>query len=138
MLTNALIPVILALITVGGGVVAYIYQKRIDSSNAHLELRRAAYVEFLQSVTNQTDIGTAQTLNAYHQSQARLFLVAPDGVVRSAGAFQKYMNETSQGQASRDRGRVTRLIVTTVREMRQDCFSETSLSDDELISLAPF
>jgi hypothetical protein len=130
--------VIVALLTLLGGLLTYSFQRRADRRNQLIEIRRAAYRSYLAALMNQINSPTGETLNHLLRCEFELFAVASDATIRKIGAFSNYMIATSyENKDKRDHALHKRQLAEVLLAMRNDCFEKTRLSIEEASQLLP-
>ncbi len=132
-------PMFAAAIVVGGGAMAYRWQKTIDRRTALIELRRKAYQRYLAafvSVTNTPDAIAEISLELF-QCEFHLLIVASDEVVKHVGTLRKFYLDTNDDRMNRNTEITRQLIANVCQAMREDCFEESNLAMDEYQKLVP-
>jgi hypothetical protein len=92
-LVTEYVPMSVAVVTALLGVVAYYVQKKADRKSELLNLRREAYQNFIQAFQLNIEFSTRETLANYHVYLMRLFAIANDDVIRTAGALNRYLEK---------------------------------------------
>jgi len=131
------IPLIITTLTIPGGFAAYGYQKMIDRKNALIAARRECYQKLLTSLQNFLSSGDSQAFLQFNLNRAEAFLLASDKVAMAIGNFiaanQHDISENSDLTASAS----IDAYCIMAREMRNDCFEKTNLSDEQLKLAVP-
>lgn len=140
------LPVIVALLTIGGGALVYGYQKRLDRHNQILAERRTLYRDFVRAVGNYHNhiidgSDLAQSQSRYGDLVAELTVSAPDTVVSALKSldlstwklrrkFEDYDSEDqTQAEVLRE---VSERLDKTITAMRRDSFENTSILGVEM------
>lgn len=131
------IPLIVAAVTVIGGLLTYLFQKRKDRREDLIKTRRSEYRKWVQSLYDTLIDPTLNDGDKFNQVTTDLFLYASDEVIQAVGKFKYYMATTSPGKLNRDMREVGDLLARVIREMRSDCFENTKLTEAEIRNLLP-
>ena len=132
---NPLLALILATIL---GSMTYVWQKSVDRDEALSALRQQEYSYFISAYQNNISMSSPKSLAIYHQAMQRLFVIGSDDVILTVGALNDYLASTSGSESTRSVDEVRQLSVKVYKAMRNDCFEETQLIDNELEKLLPF
>lgn len=126
---DAFAPILVAIILVTGGAIAYQRQKRVDRKEALIVQRRTVYKAFIDTVFEHADKQNDETRRAYDHSKSEMLLIASDSVLEKMVWLQEAM--TMDGNAT---GPEDVLIACTgvIKEMRKDCFEGTNMTEDKL------
>jgi len=130
--------IIVAFLTIAGGMATYAYQRRNDRRNQLIEIRRAAYRTYIAKLLDQIQIPNPETQQELLKCEFDLFAVASDSTIRKIGEFSSYMISTSFD--NRDKRNVDthkRQLAEVILAMRRDCFEKSKLSSDEIMKLMP-
>lgn len=132
-------PVAVALLTIAGAAATYAYQRSVDRRTDLVELRRAAYRNYLHAFMAMSDSPERieDIRRAYYQAEVDLLVVGSDSVVKSVGALSRFYADTNADRFNRDADEVRRLVAEVCRGMRSDCFEKTYLTNDEVKALVP-
>jgi hypothetical protein len=91
---TGIIPIVTAFIAICGGAFAYWNQKRLDRSNALIEMRRDAYRNFISSMIAATSAQSQDSSDAgskferFQIASGDMTVVASDEVLKRLAAFQ--------------------------------------------------
>jgi hypothetical protein len=130
--------VIVALLTIIGGMLTYSYQRWTDRKHQLVEIRRTAYRAYLGALMDQIDAPSAETLNRLHKCEFELFAVASDLTIRKVAKFSSYMSATSfENKHKRDPILHKQQLAEVILAMRHDCFEKSRLSSEEALNLLP-
>jgi hypothetical protein len=129
--------VIVACLTIVGGILTYSFQRRADRKHQLVEIRRAAYRAYLSALMDQIDLPGPESLNRFHKCELELFAVASDATIRKVAEFSNYMISTSSNRDHRDAVTHKRLLAEALLTMRRDCFEKSRLSTEEALQLLP-
>jgi len=133
------VPIAVAVLTIGGAAVTYAYQRTVDRRNALVELRRAAYRDYLAAFLDMSNSSewVAEITNRHNKAEIDLLVVGSDRVVQQVGDLHRYYSETNHDRFNRDAENVRRLVAQVAKAMRSDCFEESNLSIDQISDLVP-
>ncbi|TAK46726.1 MAG: hypothetical protein EPO23_13775 [Xanthobacteraceae bacterium] len=129
--------IIVALITISGGILSYTYQRRVDRRNQLIEIRRTAYRTYLAAFMDQILKPTTETQQHLLKCEFDLFVVASDRTIKSVSSFSRYGIDTSFEKNARDTTLYKKLLAECLLAMRQDCFEKSKLLGDEVLALMP-
>ena len=134
-----LLPLLVTALSIGGAAGTYAYQKYVDRRTALVEIRRAAYREFLKAFMAMSDSPERfeDIRRRYYQSEVELLIVGSDRVIQNVGALSHFYAETNDDRFNRDVPEVKRLVAEVCRSMRSDCFEKADLTTEEVQALVP-
>jgi hypothetical protein len=132
-------PIIIAVLSVMGAAATYAYQKRVDRRSALVEIRRAAYRNYLNAFMAMTDSPEPfeDIRRKYYQSEVELLVVGSDLVIQAAGDLSNFYAATNHDRFNRDGSEVRRLVAEICKAMRADCFEKSKLSIEEIRAIVP-
>ncbi len=133
------IPLLVAVISIVGGGLVYLYQKRVDRRVALAELKRGAYREFLAAFLDMTNTPEKDrdVTNRYLKAEFDLLVIASDSVLKHVSALDRYYGDTNTKRHERDSKKIRELISNAALAMREDCFEKSNLGANELQTLIP-
>ncbi len=138
MIWTQIIPLIVAIVTVIGGLCTYLFQKHKDRREELIKTRRLEYRNWVQSLYDALSETDPQSINRFNQITNDLFLFASDQVMKTVGEFKYYMATTSGPDApKRDMQKAGKLLAQVILEMRNDCFEGTKLTEAEIRNILP-
>ena len=134
-----ILPLLIATLTIMGGAGVYAYQKRVDRRTNLIEIRRAAYRNYLNAFMAMSDSPerVEEIRRRYYQSEVELLVDGSDEVIKRVGALSRFYSETNDHRFNRDVREVKRLLAEICKAMRADCFEKSKLSVDEVQALVP-
>lgn len=135
---DGIMPILLALITAVAGVFAYFVQRIADRKNQLIITRRQEYTKFIDALRAVIEERTAENITNYNNSMSTLLVISSDSVVKAVGNLNRYLAETSSPDATKDFRQAGELIANMFREMRQDCFERSHLSDRDVKNILSF
>lgn len=132
-------PLFVTLIGIFGAIGVYAYQRAADRLFALVEIRRAAYRNYLNAFMAMTNSPERQDdiSRHYNNSEIELLVVGSDGVIQAVGNLSRFYSETNHDRFNRDVLEIRRLVAEVCRAMREDCFEKTDLSINEIQALVP-
>ncbi|MCR4282635.1 MAG: hypothetical protein NUV72_06375 [Bauldia sp.] len=133
------LPLLITALSIAGAVGTYAYQKRVDRRTALIEIRSAAYREYLKGFMAMSDAPerVEEIRRRHYQNEVDLLLVGSDTVIQSVGALSRSYAETNDDRFNRDVLETRRLVANVCRAMRTDCFEKTDLAMEEVQALVP-
>lgn len=135
---SSYVTIIVALLTIFGGMLTYTYQRRNDRKNQLIEIRRAAYRGYLAALMDQIQRPTADTSQQLLKCEIDLLAVASDATIKKVGEFSSYMISTSfENKHTRDKTLHKMQLAEVILAMRHDCFEKSKLSGEEALKLLP-
>jgi hypothetical protein len=132
-----IIPIAVAAFTVIGGLFTYLFQKRKDRLEDLIKTRRSEYRKWVQALYDALSEADPTSAAKFNQTTNDLFLFASDAVMKAVGDFKHYLALTSRGGSPRDMHVVGTLLARVIREMRNDCFEATKLTEAEIRNILP-
>lgn len=134
-----LIPIVVAVVTVGGAAVTYLVQKSLDRRNALIEMRRRCYRDYLLAFSAMSDSPERieEIRRRYYQAEFDLLIVGSDKVVQSVGDLSNFYAATNEDRFNRDAAEVRRRVAIVCQAMRQDCFEKSLLTVEEIQAVVP-
>lgn len=132
-------PLLIAVLSVAGAAGTYAYQRRVDRKSALVEMRRAAYRNYLTAFFAMSDSPEMvdDIRRRYYQSEVDLLVVGSGSVIQTAGKLSNYYAATNHDRFNRDAAEVRRLVAEICKAMRADCFEKSKLSIDEIRAIVP-
>jgi len=127
---TAVVPILTALIAVSGGAIAYWNQKRLDRSNALIEMRRDTYRKFITAMIEAT---AAQSRNAndadtkfanFQVASGDMTVVASDEVLKKLADFQ--LDRTKSAIS------IDSSFKELLRSMRKDVFEHSTATENDI------
>jgi len=133
------LPILIAVLPIVGAAGTYAYQRKADRKSALVEIRRAAYRNYLNSFMAMSDTPEAMDdiRRKYYQAETELLVVGSDAVIQRVGALSRFYAITNHDRFNRDASEVRKLVAEVSRAMRDDCFEKTNLSIDDIKALVP-
>ena len=128
------VPILTALIAVGGGAVAYWNQKRIDRRESLNERRRNVYQRFLEALFDHVESRTEKTRRAYDRIKCELLLGASDRVLKELPMVQEASTMDMDALGPED---VNERVLELFKAMRKDSFEKTEMKGWDLNYLVP-
>lgn len=135
---DVMMPILVALITAAAGVFAYFFQRIADRKNQLINTRRQVYTKFIDALRAVIEESTEENVANYNNAMSTLLVVASDSVIKAVGNLNRYLAEASSSDATKDFRQAGELIANMFREMRQDCFERSHLSDRDVKNILSF
>ena len=128
------LPLLVTLITVIGGLLAYGFQRKIDRREALNIQRRDLYKRFLETLFDHVEERSEQSRHAYDRSKCELLLVASDNVLKEMPMLQEasVMDMNALGP-----GDVHDRVTPVIKAMRKDCFEKSNIEGWDFEYLVP-
>ncbi|PYB77856.1 hypothetical protein [Rhizobium wuzhouense] len=132
-------PFLVVILSVAGAAGTYAYQKIVDRNSALIEMRRAAYRNYLGAFIAMSDSPerVEDVRRKYYQAEVELLVVGSDQVIQAVGKLSNFYAATNHDRFNRDAAEVRRLVAEICKAMRADCFEESNLSIEEIRAIVP-
>lgn len=121
------LPLLLASLSLLGGVFAYWNQKRIDRQDALIGKRQDVYRRFLEALFDHVEQRSQVTRVLYDRMKCELVLVASDEVLEALVSVQEAATMDMVALGPED---VNQRASELVKLMRSDCFETSKLDED--------
>jgi hypothetical protein len=132
------LPLLATALGIFGAAGTYAYQKRVDRRNQLMDMRRAAYRDFLNVLADLGETSNApHVATKYRMSRVDLFVIASDEVIKTMFEFINSFPADKTDSFHVDEHARAIKFADMVRAMRADGYESTSLSTDELVKLSP-
>jgi hypothetical protein len=132
--------VVVALITVGGAVCGYLFQKNKELILKVADQKREAYTGFLKNFTeiavavmHDEDVSDKDSDRDRMLARDQLLLYASDDVIKAYDAWVKYSD--TEGHDTNKEGELVTLLFLAIRK---DILGKTKVTKEHLDNLSPF
>ncbi len=133
----AYLPLLVTALSIIGAALVYGYQKQTDRRNTLIADRRECYQNLLTSLQNYLSTRDNKALLQFNMYRAEAFLRASDKVAMAIGKFTAANQHDIDKQSDLTAKTAFEAYCIMAREMRNDCFEKTELSDKQIKLAVP-